>query len=92
MNRNLIVGITVYLRFDFGSIIVFPNALPFLPAAIAIGLLIRVAYRYPQGTCCLRPYLNEMRNPYASPVARKTRDHFGNRDRTGVPGTYSART
>ena len=57
-----------------------------LPAAIAIGLIVQIPYKFPFGTPEESTILNEMRNPYASPLRGKQIALSGHVIGRGVPG------
>lgn len=66
------------------SAIFLPVAI--FPAAVAIGLIVRLIYKYPRGASSESTILNEMRNPYASPVRGKLVSLSGNVIGRGQPG------
>lgn len=55
-------------------------------AALGVGMIIKVNYRYPSGDPAETSILNEMRNPYASPYRGKSVALQGQAVGKGVPG------
>ncbi len=57
-----------------------------LPAAFALGLILQLPYKFPGGTSAETTVLEQMRNPYASPLRGKPVALSGQVIGRGVPG------
>lgn len=60
--------------------------LPWVPAAIGLGMLLQLPYRYPFSAPQSTTVIEQMRNPYASPVRGKPVQLSGKVIGRGVPG------
>lgn len=58
----------------------------FVPAGIALGILVQIVYRFPYDKAIQTTILDEMRNPYASPIKGKPVLLSGQVIGRGVPG------
>lgn len=96
-NRMNIDKSRLYREFIVGSFfVVIPIAIPlisiftlplvYIPAAFGISFLIRLIYRYPLGKNENTTIIDEMRNPYASPLRGKNISLTGRVIGRGIPG------
>lgn len=87
----------LYANFSFGVFIYFAPVITFftflfltplalVPAGLALGLLIQIIYRFPFGKAFETTILDEMRNPYASPIRGKPVMLSGQVIGRGIPG------
>lgn len=97
IERLKINSALLYGNFFFGLIIYFVPTitllislffapLSLLPAGIALGILIQIIYRFPLGKAVETTILDEMRNPYASPLRGKLILLNGKVIGRGIPG------
>ncbi len=95
--RLQIDGNRLYLDFAVGFVVMLMPyllalyafaflPLAFLPAAIGIGLLLQIPYKYPSGQPVTTTVLEQMRNPYASPIKGRLVSINGKVIGRGVPG------
>ncbi len=80
---GLLVLLLPYL-FALCALFFLPIAL--IPAAFALGLLLQLPYKFPVGTSAGTTVLEQMRNPYASPLRGKPVVLSGQVIGRGVPG------
>lgn len=80
-------GLLIYFApFILLFIFLFYMPLVLVPAAIGVGLLIQLMYRYPYGKAIETTILEEMRNPYASPIHGQRITLSGKVVGRGIPG------
>lgn len=72
------------LIFALFSFFYLPIAL--LPAAVALGLILQLPYKFPGGYATETTVLEQMRNPYASPLRGKPVVFSGQVIGRGIPG------
>ncbi len=66
------------------AVFVFP--IPFVLTGVALGLLVQIPYKYPVGTPIATTVLDQLRNPYASPLHGQPIQLQGKIVGRGVPG------
>lgn len=84
---NFFFGVIMYFAPVITSFIfLFLTPLAWVPAGFALGLLIQTIYKFPFGKAVETTILDEMRNPYASPIKGKPILLTGQVIGRGVPG------
>lgn len=87
LQKDFLSGLAVLsLPWIFGITALFAAPLVWIPAAVGVGLLFTVLYKFPKSTEKQTTILDEMRDPYASPVRGKRITFSGNIIGRGVPG------
>lgn len=97
IQRLQINTVKLYLEFSLGVFIYFAPAilffvflftmpLPLIFAGLAMGMLIQLIYKYPGGKAVETTILDQMRNPYASPIHGRAILLQGKVIGRGVPG------
>ncbi len=87
LNKDFIAGLFVLaLPWIAGISALFFLPLPLVLGAIGVGLLLQVWYKFPKGTPQETTVLDELRNPYASPMRGKPIMLSGSVIGQGVPG------
>jgi len=81
------LGLIVYfLPYIFALFALFYFPIVLLPAAFALGLILQLPYKFPGGNFTETTVLEQMRNPYASPLQGKPVTFSGQVIGRGVPG------
>jgi hypothetical protein len=78
--------IVISLPYIFALVSLFILPVIFVPAAFGLGLLLQIPYKFPGGTPTETNVLDQMRNPYASPVRGNLVAFSGQVVGRGVPG------
>jgi len=84
---SFLFGILIWLLpliFTLYAFFFLPISL--LPAAFALGLILQLPYKFPGGVATETTILEQMRNPYASPLRGKPVTFSGQVIGRGVPG------
>src|SRR3989344_3032441 len=85
--ESFTLGLLVFfLPFIFALFAFFYLPIALLPAVFAFGLLLQLLYKFPGGTPVETTVLEQMRNPYASPLRGKPVTFSGQVIGRGVPG------
>ena len=80
-------GILVFfLPYIFALFALFYLPIALLPAAFALGLILQLPYKFPGGSPAETTVLEQMRNPYASPLRGKPVALSGQVIGRGIPG------
>lgn len=85
--KDFFTGVLIYfspLIFVIISLFLLPFEL--VPAGIGIILLLQLLYKFPQSSSSVTTILDEMRNPYASPIRGKAVLLSGRVIGRGIPG------
>lgn len=78
--------LVLLLPYLFAIFSLFFLPITLLPAAVALGLLLRLPYKFPMGTPVETTVLEQMRDPYASPIRGKRVSFSGQVIGRGTPG------
>jgi Zn-dependent protease with chaperone function len=84
---SFLFGVIVWLLpFLFALYAFFLLPISLLPAVFALGLILQLPYKFPGGAATETTVLEQMRNPYASPLRGKSVTLSGQVIGRGVPG------
>jgi Zn-dependent protease with chaperone function len=85
--NNFYIGVLFYfLPLILGVIALFMYPWPFFLAGIGLGIIIQIFYQYPFGPSKETTVIEEMRNPYASPLRGEPISLSGEVIGKGMPG------